>query len=88
MLKMAKDGKGKGDKKGDGKGKGTGKGKGKNDKGGKGGRGPGKPRAEAVVDRAAMLTNEETDTLQPFPCDAIGLDSWANVHLIHQRNGA
>ena len=81
-------GKGK-HKKGKEKGKGKGKGKGgkeepKADADAKGGKGKGKDVAKAAVDpeamRAASVRKKTT-----FPRDAIGLDSWANVQLIHLK---
>ncbi len=66
--------KGKSGKDGGKKGKGKSKGKGK-------GKGKGKDRAEAVLDDRVSAVQAP----QAFPRNAIGLDSWANVHLIHQK---
>ena len=64
-------GQGKSDSKGDDKSKGDGRGK-----------GGGKSAAKAAIDnaRASAATG-----VKAFPRSAIGLDSWANVHLIHQK---
>ncbi len=69
-------GESKGDSKGGKDGKG-GKGKGKSKKGGK-------DQAKAVLDyevsRASAAVNPGA-----FPRNGIGVDSWANVHMIHQK---
>jgi hypothetical protein len=68
------DGKGKGGKGPDGKGKEKGKGKGK----GKG------DKAKAVRDQEVARASAAV-ALPSFPRHCIGLDSWANVHMKHQK---
>jgi len=73
-------------KKGKGKGKDE-KGKGEKGKGkskGKGGKKGDNPTAKMTVDQEVARASAAV-TPPPFPRDCIGLDSWANVHLIHQK---
>ena len=60
--------------KGKDQGKGKGKGKGKN----------GQPRVNMLLDDEVSRASA-TITPPAFPRDCIGLDSWANVHLSHQK---
>ncbi len=64
----------KGGAKGESKGKDEGKGKGK-----------GKPKAEAKAKANAVRVSAVKAKEHKFPRNAIGIDNWANVHLIHDR---
>ena len=91
-AKAESDLKGKGSDK-DKKGKGKGKGDDKKDKGK--GKGAGKTAmdhweqkndgARAAVDQEIARASAAGGTKAHFPRQGIGLDSWANVHLIHQK---
>ena len=72
---------GKGDKSG---GKSGGK-SGKDGKG-KGGKGKGKSDAKAAWDADAMRAAAATGQQPRFPRNAVGLDSWANVWMIHDKD--
>ena len=73
----------KGETKGKGKGGAKGKGKGQS-KGKKGDKDDTKPNARAAIDmNMALVASAQSQPV--FPRECIGLDSWANVHLIHQR---
>ena len=74
-----------------GKGKGGGKGKGK----GGGGKGKGKganPKGDKAQAKAArdieVIRASATRVDTVFPRDCIGLDTWANVHMIHKKQNA
>jgi hypothetical protein len=72
-------------------GKGKGKGKGKDADGkGKGKKGKGKEQVKAALDSESQLLQQQSRAsaaVSPtsFPRHCIGLDSWANVHLIHRK---